>query len=53
MTQTHRFGRRIALPATIQILHELLILSAHEDAGKQRAADKGRIRVCLRLLGKP
>ena len=41
MTQTHRFGRRIPLPATIQILHELLVLSAHEDASKQRATDGG------------
>jgi hypothetical protein len=41
MTQTHRFGRRIPLPATIQILHELLALSAHEDASNQRVKDDG------------
>jgi hypothetical protein len=39
MTQTHRFGRRVPLPATIQILHELLVLSAQDDASKQRIAD--------------
>jgi hypothetical protein len=38
MTQTYRFGRRITLPSTRQIRHELLAMEASEDA-KQRAAD--------------
>jgi hypothetical protein len=33
---TYRFGRRIPLPPTLQILHELLVMSAGKEA-KQRA----------------
>jgi hypothetical protein len=41
MAQTYRFGRRILLPSTIQIVHELLVMSAKEDA-KQRAAAENK-----------
>jgi hypothetical protein len=41
MAQTYRFGRRIPLPSTVQILHELRVMSAQEDA-KQRAAAENK-----------
>ena len=36
MTTTMRFGRRIALPSTRQIRHELLVFAARENA-RQKA----------------
>jgi hypothetical protein len=41
MTQTHRFGKRIPLPSTVQILHELKVLSGQEDAKRQFAIKLG------------
>jgi hypothetical protein len=38
MSQNCRLGRRIPLPSTRQIRHELLVMAA-DDAAKQRAAD--------------
>lgn len=37
MTGTYRFGRRVPLPSTVQILHELLVMSASETAGENKA----------------
>jgi hypothetical protein len=37
MADTFRFGRRVPLPSTRQILHELRVMLAN-DAAKERAA---------------
>ena len=39
MPQGYRFGRRIALPSTRQILHELRVMMNQDDA-KLRAANE-------------
>ena len=36
-----RFGRRIALPSTRQIRHELLVFAAREDARHKALAETG------------
>jgi hypothetical protein len=41
MAQTYRFGRRIPLPSTVQIRHELRVMAA-QDAAKQRAAAENK-----------
>jgi hypothetical protein len=41
MAQTYRFGRRIPLPSTVQIRHELRMMVA-QDAAKQRAAAENK-----------
>ncbi|MGP0061795.1 MAG: hypothetical protein ACLPID_21225 [Beijerinckiaceae bacterium] len=41
MAQLYRFGRRIRLPSTIQILHELRAFSAQEDARQRHLTDAG------------
>lgn len=39
MAGTYRFGRRIPLPSTVQILRELLAMSASETAKERAAAE--------------
>jgi hypothetical protein len=41
MAQTYRFGRRISLPSTVQIRHELRVMMAKE-AAEQRAANENK-----------
>jgi len=35
--RTHRFGRKIKLPATIVIKHQIRILMAQDEVGKTEA----------------
>ena len=39
MAQTMRFGRRVPLPSTRQIIHELKVYGLEEDLRKARAAE--------------
>jgi hypothetical protein len=41
MTQTLRFGRRVPLPATVQILHDLLVMERDEKARLKNAPEPG------------
>ena len=41
MTKDFRFGRRIPLPSTAQILHELKVLSQQEEGRKRYALADG------------
>ena len=41
MTTKFRFGRRIPLPSTVQILHELKVLSEQEEGRKRYALADG------------
>jgi hypothetical protein len=39
MAQTIRFGRRVPLPSTVQILHDLLVMERDEKARLKTAQD--------------
>ena len=51
MTQTHRFGRRIPLPSTVQILHELRVFSAQENTRKLRLQGDGLSSIAAAEFG--
>jgi hypothetical protein len=42
MTKDYRFGRRLPLPSTVQILHELLVMAAR-DAAEQSGVEANRL----------
>jgi hypothetical protein len=49
MAQTYRFGKRIPLPSTVQIRHELLLMMAQEDAKQRAAAESKSERAASRV----
>ncbi|MBB4200349.1 hypothetical protein CCR94_15220 [Rhodoblastus sphagnicola] len=43
MKQLMRFGRRVPLPATVQIVHDLLVMEREDNARKaSQAEDAGK-----------
>ncbi len=40
MGQLIRFGRRVPLPSTVQVLHELLIMERNEKTSRPNSAEQ-------------
>jgi hypothetical protein len=40
MGQLIRFGRRVPLPSTVQIVHELLVMERNENARQPKGAEQ-------------
>lgn len=51
MAQTYRFGRRIPLPSTVQIRHELRVMAAQDDAKERAAAENKSEAIAVQATG--
>lgn len=45
MAQLTRFGRRVPLPSTVQIVHDLLVMQQNDNAARANTAKDGRSNI--------
>ncbi len=45
MAQLTRFGRRVPLPSTVQIVHDLLVAQQNDNAARTNPAKDGRSNI--------
>ncbi len=53
MSQLVRFGRRVPLPSTVQIVHDLLVIQANENVRPDVPADAPSVKTDPETGSKP